>query len=233
MNLFKKLLKGLVVLAVAFIFVLALNQEPVYAKVKYKTVKRDYSKTYQNGEFAINTECLLDYVQLKGSSTAIKKINKQIKALAKAYKPLVNELVEDYQDEITWNEDLYDNCSIGVNYQDKKFINIYRSEQYYGGGVVNTFYSGYVYSLKTGKPVPITKVTGMSLKKIKKNLIKQIKASGEFDDEFSEKIYEPQINGMKAEDFSYFINGDNSVTVTFEPYALGWGGWFREYTIKY
>lgn len=231
MKILKRTAKLLMLALIAVIAISFSQPEQVSAKVKVKNVEKDFSKVYTDGKNTITTDCRLEYIQLKGSKSAYKKINKSIKAMAAQYVPTVNELVEELQGDYSMNDELSDVCNIGISYEDKKYVNIYFSEYYYGGGVVNSFYSGSVYSLKTGKKVPITTFTGMSLKKIRKTLINLIDASGEFDS--FEDIYKPLINSMKAEDFSYFINKDKTVTVTFGPYALGWGGSFYSVVFEY
>ena len=71
----------------------------------------------------------------------------------------------------------------------------------------------------------------LALKKIKKKMIADIEATGEF--EGFEDYYKEAINSKKASDFNFYILRGGRCVVTFDPYELGWGGWTREYIIFY
>ena len=124
---------------------------------------------------------------------------------------------------------LYDRVRTWVTYNDGKYLSVTLSREAWTGGVENAWATGYTFGLKTGKPVPITKATGWSLEQIKQRLSDNMKADGDAYDDHSFQT----LSNMKEEDFHYSLKEGNICIVTFEPYEIGFGGWFRTFEFEY
>lgn len=235
----KKMQKRLVAMLLACACTLTMGclqgKETVEAKVKYETKKIDHSQTFDGTYCSITVENYYEYVQLKGSSNAIKKINKTLKNIA--VKTMENEsgavenAAEECNDEYRTTDTTYeDYTSQSIAYQSKKVISFCSMYYWYAGGVANSGFYGYVFDLKTGKQIKdITKVTKQkSLSKIKKTLVKKILASDEY---LLQSEVESIINSKKASEFDFYLNKNGNVVVCFGPYELGYGGWGREFVL--
>ena len=197
----------------------------------YTYTVTDYSTVIKGSKSEIEVDCYFMGLKLPGKTKAVKKINKALNNIAaEIFDPeqilsygeeFGEELVEDYCKHI------YDMISSWVVYNDGKNISVVFKRDWYAGGVENLYYDGYTFNLKTGKRADITKITGLSLKEIKNRLIAMIPAEEALDENFTD------LKAMKASDFNFYLKNGNICVVTFPPYSVCGGGYFREYEIKY
>ena len=202
----------------------------IAAKLPTKTYKRvDKSKTY-NGSCKVDVKNYYSRVVLKGDDPGIKKINKALKKMSDKF--LKDGNVHEYASEQvrygTYDDSYEDYCAQSVTFVNNDVVSIFAVRRWYAGGVSNTFYEGYVYSLKTGNRLKritdFTKET--NIKKLRKTILKKMVKAGEL-----EELAKPEINKLKANQFSFVINKNGSVEVFFGPYTLGHGGWSTECTV--
>ncbi|MCR5684507.1 MAG: DUF4163 domain-containing protein [Lachnospiraceae bacterium] len=195
----------------------------------------DYSTRFTGKGSTIDVQCYYQMLQLPGKDKASKKINKILKNLAKGFDPdsvlSIAEMDAENRELGADEVEIYSDYSISsVTYNDGRYLSNLIYRYWYAGGVSNIFNDGYTFDLKTGKRAKITDVTGWSLKDIKDRIIANIEADGEFSEE---DPYKEVVNGKKAADFNFYLLPGRQCVVTFAPYELGWGGWYREYIIEY
>ena len=234
------------VIAAVLVFVLALSgigAKGAYAAEKgttdaqkynsntYRYIVEDFSRRVDGSVKSVNVECYSMRLELTGYGKAGKKINKQLKSIITVDPDQVFGYAESDADEFPWEETTtyYDRVNSWVTFNNGKYLSLTVSRDTWFGGVENTFLTGYTFSLKTGKPVPITKATGWSLEQIKKRISDNMLADGDEYDENSFKY----LDGMKESDFRYYLKDANTCIVTFGPYELGYGGWSRTFEIEF
>ena len=197
---------------------------------KYSIIVEDNSSEVVGQKSTVNVETFYERIKLAGNSAAVKRINKALLKASKAYNPddiySNAEPMADESDAYPGIQ-LYDIWRSAITYRDDKFISIGVTREWFAGGVGNSFLDGYVFDINTGKKVNIVKASGKSLSYIKQRLIANIKA----DNEFEGFEYEAYINGLKASDFSFYINASGLCTVVIPPYTF-YGGAYTEYIIE-
>lgn len=207
-----------------------------YSPYSWHPVVKDKVKTFANDNGGVIANCYYERIVLVGFKKGTKKINKALKKLSSAYS--CDDLY-DYAREAAEHggvNDVYsDFTRSDVSYADQKYFSVVTTREWYAGGVGNYFTNGYVFNLDTGKRVSITTATGSTLKQVKNAIISAVKNDSEFGDYLTE--YEPQIkefvNGLKASDINYYINGYGKVVVLVAPYTEPfYGGWTREYVLE-
>ncbi len=204
-----------------------------YNSHTYTYTVEDFSTTITGKKRTVDVKCYYMVPSVSGYGKAGKKINKQLKSLFYVDADHLFEIAESVADE---ESDLFgerpefcDKTGSWIEYNDEKYLSVSISKESWYGGVSNTFLTGYTFDLKTGKAVSITKATGLSLKKIKKEISEAMKAK---EDEYDDTSYE-YLDGMKAADFRYYLTKDDTCVVTFDPYELSFGGWYRSFEIKF
>lgn len=137
------------------------------AVFSYKT----YQDTYKNN--AANVTAVYKFVlpQLKGSSAAVKKINK---SLNKVYKDSLQQktLLMDYAKNRTaytqYQDKYFFKTTCKATYNKKGYVSFRFKADWYAGGVHNMYHYGANYSLKTGKKLALTDVVSGGRSQIKK-----------------------------------------------------------------
>lgn len=229
----KKLLAAMM-FGLVMLFMVSIGTDiTAQAAVKTKYEKIDRSKTFKGSASTIKVKNYYKYVQLEGDTAAIKAINSSIKKYAKAAMKNPSGLLDYVEDDVEYREydDIYYDCySQKVTYQSKDVISISTTYTWYAGGVSNTGLYGCVYDLNTGKE--IKKITALtketSIVKLRKTIVKKALAS---DSNLTREEVESVVNQKKATDFDFYLNKNGNVVVTFGPYELGYGGWFRSFTL--
>lgn len=231
MNLWKKLSITLLAGMLAFGSVASAvpaNQAVVQAAETYTYKTDKNNKTFKGDKCTITVKNYYKRIVLSGSSKAVASINKQLKRYSDEFMSKESGAFE-YASEDCNNrtaDDTYDDyVTQKVTYLSDDIISIQTTSNWYAGGVGNTNVYGYTFNRKTGKLIKkITSVTKTtSLSSIKKTLKKSIKA----------KQFDPkELDNMKADDFQYYINSKGKVIVCFGPYALGYGGWTKKFTLS-
>ena len=197
----------------------------------YKYVVQDFSRRVTGQKSTVDVECYSMRLELSGYGKAGKKINKFLKTVVACDPDPVFDYAEFDADNSVLEkiETYHDRVGSWVEYNDGKYLSVTVSrDTWYGGAVENTFLTGYTFDLKTGKAVPITKATGWTLKQIKKRISDNMKADGGyFEENFA------YLESLKASDFRYYLKDGNRCYVTFGPYEIGAGGWFRQFDFEF
>lgn len=203
------------------------------AAVKYTISKTDRSKTYV-GASTCKANVYFERVILKGKSSAVKKINKQIKKECTKFlkSDQVKDLLEyakqrsQYTDELK-SIDYY--AKSKVTYNKKNIISIQIETFWWSGGVSNTNRYGMTFNLKNGKLLKLTDVCKGSSASIKKQIIKKLKKDQDVVNSFDGLS---KVQKYKTEGFKFYLNKKGKAVVCFEPYEIAYGGWFREFAIN-
>ena len=201
-----------------------------YGSSIYKYVVEDFSRRVTGQVSTVDVECYAIRLELSGYGKAGKKINKFLKTVVVCDPDYVFEFAELDANEsvIEYAEPYHDRVRSWVEYNDGKYLSVTVSRETWNGGVENTFHTGYIFDLKTGKAVSITKATGWTLKQIKKRISDNMKADGGYSEEnFA------YLESLKASDFRYYLKDGNRCYVTFGPYEIGAGGWFRQFDFEF
>ena len=191
---------------------------------KYTKQTIDQSVKYGNAK----GEVYYQRIQLKGESKAFQKINKDIqkdcdKFLNSRLAKDIKEFTKNYPKE---KNTYHWRAKSSVTYNQKSIISIMVQTEWWEGGVSNTDRYGLSYSLKTRKKLRVDEVCNKPIMKVLYNSIKN-RVKKQQEDELALK----EIKKKKVEKLNYYINNDGDVIVTFGPYEIGAGGWYREYKV--
>ena len=191
---------------------------------KYTKQTIDQSVKYGNAK----GEVYYQRIQLKGESESFQKINKDIqkdcdKFLNSRLAKDIKEFTKNYPKE---KNTYHWRAKSSVTYNQKSIISIMVQTEWWEGGVSNTDRYGLNYSLKTGKKLRVDEVCDKPIMKVLYNSIKN-RVKKQQEDEGALK----EIKKKKVEKLNYYINNDGYVIVTFGPYEIGAGGWYREYKV--
>lgn len=127
-----------------------------------KTVKKEYKDKKGNVRGVVSFQ----YPKFLGDSSAVKKINKQLKKARKQFFDSNNakNIKETTKDSIKNNRFHYDTdqyfwtSGSGMAYGKDNIVSFYVEENWYAGGVHNRYYYGLNYDLNTGKELTIDDV---------------------------------------------------------------------------
>ena len=214
-SILKKVILMFLVVSVIFSWNISENYSVVSAasKASYKIVNKRQIKKYNK----LKAEYSYQLPQLKGKSSAIKKINKSI--------------MEDYKKSFEYKRNLFNyfealksssytniyyknKCK--VSYNQNGYICFKFTSYWYAGGVGNTWEYGLTYRLKDGKKMGIQDVIAGKKSSIKKRIAQT----------YSRKIYKggySPIMKIKYSDFNFYIKPGKKVMVCFGPYQSGLG----------
>lgn len=177
-------------------------------------------KTYQDQKTFghVTAQYKYELPQLKGSSSAVKKINSYLKkgytASLKDKKVLWDDAKQLQGFHATTPFVCLSSCK--ATYNARGYVSFYYSEKWYAGGVSNYGHSSMTFDLKTGKKLNVSQVVSGNSAEVKEKIIQKYK----------EKYYRQYTNGlttlrgMKISDFNFYLyNG--KVIVYFGPYPPG------------
>ncbi len=206
--------------------------QTAFAKTKkgvaqYTVTKVDKTKKYSSG---ITAKVYYKKVNLKGSSKAIKKVNR-------AYNSDCNKFLNSktakalYKYAKTgstmYGPDEYEySAKSKVKYNKKNIVSTSVTTFWFAGGVANTMKYGLTYNVKTGKKLTLKNVCKYSTKQLKDVINKKLKkkyGSGLFDDY---KKYFKNVNKLP-----FYITNNKKCVIFFEPYSVRAGGSYSYITI--
>ena len=177
--------------------------------ISYLTI--DYSESYKSGK--IKGKYTYTMPTLIGTSKAVKKINKVLKAGYTASQKEKDNL---------WDYVKTDSKDDAAN---RKIVYHY----WFAGGVSNIWTDGMTFDLKTGKKLGISDVVSGSNTKIRKKILaKYEKKNGELGTLGQDEI----LKDTKMKDFQFYLNKDGNVVVCFGPYQPGGGNGESTITLK-
>lgn len=205
------------------------------SKAKFSYEKVNKSKTYK-GKMTMKANIYYKKAVLKGSSKAVKKINKAItkdcnqflkSSAVKSLRSYAKETAASRTLAENYNVDTYDMYAKSkVTYNKNGIISIKVTTYWFAGGVVNTDVYGLTYSLKTGKKLYLTNVCKGSSSAIKKTVLNKIKKDSE-----SSTMYWDTLNKYKVKKMDFYLKTGKKAVVCFGPYEINYGGWYRTFTI--
>lgn len=187
---------------------------------KVTSINKKYGK--------IKVESYYKKVVLKGTSKAVKAINKEIQKDCTEFLK-GGELLVDYaeQDSAYCQTSVtYSNTAVSkVTYNKNGIISIKVTTEWYAGGSSNTNEYGMTFNLKTGKKLSLNQVIEKKPAKVASTLKKKILKEDPTLD--TSKVTKANVKNM-----DFYLKPGNKAVVCFGPYELGWGGWVRTYTVK-
>lgn len=198
--------------------------------ISYLTI--DYSESYKSGK--IKGKYTYTMPTLIGTSKAVKKINKVLKAGYTASQKEKDNLWDyvktDSKDDAANRKIVYELTSTcKVRYNQKGYISFSCDHYWFAGGVSNIWTDGMTFDLKTGKKLGISDVVSGSNTKIRKKILaKYEKKNGELGTLGQDEI----LKDTKMKDFQFYLNKDGNVVVCFGPYQPGGGNGESTITLK-
>ncbi len=186
---------------------------------------KEYKATWNGDKITRKYEFHLP--QLKGSSDAVKKINKSLKKL---YSASLNDkkAVWEYAEEAEQNEYLtdedtyYSTCTCKVTYNGGGYVSFRFFNRWYAGGVGNTWVEGMSFDLKTGKKLNVNSFVEGSATQVKNKIINAY-LNKVNDAEYAKEALEE----FKISNFEYYLK-EGRVHVCFGPYQPGGGNGHSE-----
>lgn len=197
------------------------------SKASYEITNKKTTKQYKKMRAAY----LYQLPQLKGSSAAVKKINKSLRADYKKSLQYKKSLLEYFENDKNtsfrqqYSEKYYSVTKCKVTYNANGYISFRFSSKWYAGGVSNIWDYGLTYRLKDGKKMGIRDVIAGS-----GNQVKQ-KIAAAYASKISERGYTP-IMKMKYSEFNFYVKPGKKVVVCFGPYQPMGGNGKTSITLK-
>lgn len=196
-------------------------------KAKYSIVKIDKTKKFDSG---VTAKVYYNKVQLKGKSKAIKKINNAIEKDYKHFAKGIGNLY-DYAEHSFMDATFFWTAKSKVTYNKNNIISIRITTDWFAGGVGNTNRYGLTFNTKTGKKLGIKSVCNYSTKNLRKTVQSKLKKK------YGSELWEDHISNYKEKTkniskYKFYLNPGKKCVVCFEPYSVGYGGWYRYVQIK-
>lgn len=179
----------------------------------------------------MSAEYLYQLPQLKGDSTAIKKINKSLRVDYKKNLSGKESLFEYFEGDKynSFRQDYgakyYDTATCKVMFNQNGYISFRYLCKWYAGGVSNVWEYGLTYRLKDGKKMGIQDVLAGSRDSAKQRI------ASTYANKISSRGYEP-IMKMKYSEFCFYIKPGKKVVVCFGPYQPMGGNGKSSITMK-
>lgn len=197
---------------------------------KYKVTKVDKTKTYKNG---MTAEVFYKKVNLKGSSKAIKKINKvynkdcnkflngESAKQIYGYAENPNISIENYA------KHLYYRAKSKITYNKNNIVSTSVSTRWFGGDPIRTEKYGFTYNVKTGKKLTLKNVCKYSKKQLKNVINKKLKKK------YKNRLTVNYKNYIKNPyKLSFYLKNKNKCVITFEPGTISHGYKFQQITVN-
>lgn len=184
------------------------------SKVSYTITNKSKKASYKN---RLSANYLYQLPQLKGSSAAIKKINKSLQEDYKntlSGKSMVFESYENWKYRSIYQrypDKFFYTTTCKVTYNQNGYICFRFFSQWYIGGVYNGWVYGLTYRLSDGKKMGIQDVLAGSKSTMKKRIAQT------YSRRVSSAGYAP-IMQMKYSDFKFYIMPGKKVALCFGPY---------------
>lgn len=229
----KSLLLIMLVCAVMFtdnVPVAAATKAPTKASVT--TVKKDLSKTYRDKKgHKIKLNYYYKRVSVKGSSAAVKKINKTLKAASDEFmsKKRATNLanIVNFSLPLGYSGQTFtDTATSKVTYNKKGILSIAVTVTECNGGTRTVDTYGYTFRLKDGKLLKLTNVCSGGTNAIKTAIWNGAKKAGVKD--MSYTFTKSKINPAKTD---FYVKSDSSVVICLNSNVIGSNSWLN-FTIK-
>lgn len=171
---FKKILLILCLLLGIGAATLSVNAAGKTTKAKAAYSFKTYSKVYKNTPGNATGTYKFVLPQLKGKSSAVKRINKSLKQLYsdslkdKAYMKELTKSIAPGQ--FQWKSNFHSTTTCKVTYNKKGIVSFCFCNDWFAGGVHNIYHYGASYSLKTGKKLELTDVIAGKEAKIRNKI---------------------------------------------------------------
>lgn len=195
------------------------------------TIKK-YSKMY----YGQNTtgKYLFELPVLKGSSSAVKKINSSLKKLYQGSLEDRNRLKE-YTESHTEpyanpGAEYYFTTTCKASWNKKGIVSFCFTSDWFAGGVSSTYHYGASYSLKTGRKLELTDViAGGTSSKVKNKIIAQYAASYAAKGTYTAAQVKREMKNYRLSQFNFYLK-NGQVIINCGAYApMGGNG---EYTVR-
>ena len=229
-NKIKKVFIILIFMCATLIFFYNTDKVNAASKAKFTKQTVDMSNTYGN----VKANVYYQKIKFKGSSKAVKKINKAIEKDCNKFLNSSNvDCINNYAKEsaVFFDEkiDIYYCAKASVKYNKKGIVSIKITIDWYAGGVENISVYGLNYNLKTGEKLRLKDICKGSSNSIKNKIYKKVEKAVKLRKESPEALN--VVQNKKIKEYQFYLRKNKAVMVTFEPYELGSGGWYREFKI--
>ena len=184
----------------------------------------------------------MQYPVVKGDTDAVDAINAYYDRLQVEYSPLNSAVLEDLDQALAYNDDMsefpyedYTACAVSRN--DGEYFCVMNQYVWYAGGVMNSGMMGDVFDSATGKKLTVVDLyPDMSEEEVKEMLlgICEQEINKNPDEYFQESDFGYSsmeiISQYNVEELNFYMY-DGKIVLSFGPYEIGYGGWYREIEI--
>lgn len=184
----------------------------------------------------------MQYPVVKGDTDAVDAINAYYDRMQVEYSPLNSAVLEYLDQALAHGDDMsefpyedYTACAVSRN--DGEYFCVINQYVWYAGGVMNTGVMGDVFDSATGKKLTVVDLyPDMSEEEVKEKLLDicQQRIDENPDEYFAESDYGfgamDIIAQYNVEEYNFYMY-DGKIVLSFGPYEIGPGGWYREIEI--
>lgn len=184
----------------------------------------------------------MQYPVVKGDTDAVDAINAYYDRLQVEYSPLNSAVLEDLDQALAYSDDMsefpyedYTACAVSRN--DGEYFCVMNQYVWYAGGVMNSGMMGDVFDSATGKKLTVVDLyPDMSEEEVKEMLlgICEQEINKNPDEYFQESDFGYSsmeiISQYNVEELNFYMY-DGKIVLSFGPYEIGYGGWYREIEI--
>ncbi|MDD6157522.1 MAG: hypothetical protein PUB52_10960 [Lachnospiraceae bacterium] len=184
----------------------------------------------------------MQYPVVKGDTDAVDAINAYYDRLQVEYSPLNSAVLEDLDQALAYSDDMsefpyedYTACTVSRN--DGEYFCVMNQYVWYAGGVMNSGMMGDVFDSATGKKLTVVDLyPDMSEEEVQEMLlgICEQEINKNPDEYFQESDFGYSsmeiISQYNVEELNFYMY-DGKIVLSFGPYEIGYGGWYREIEI--
>lgn len=184
----------------------------------------------------------MQYPVVKGDTDAVDAINAYYDRLQVEYSPLNSAVLENLDQALAYSDDMsefpyedYTACAVSRN--DGEYFCVMNQYVWYAGGVMNSGMMGDVFDSATGKKLTVVDLyPDMSEEEVKEMLlgICEQEINKNPDEYFQESDFGYSsmeiISQYNVEELNFYMY-DGKIVLSFGPYEIGYGGWYREIEI--
>lgn len=219
---------------------LAVTAQPAAAAAKFKFTTQSYTKQYKMDDGTVYYETTAKLPKLKGSSDAVKKINKALTKTKKEWiasaKTKVDEYQEQYEEILEYNKDAEspipwyfgDSLDYTVTANNKDYFSVLMEGYEFTGGAHGMPYRiCLTFDASTGKKLSAAKLLGVKASKVNDRVSAMYLAKYDKEGVYAgfyagDDEREMLENGLKNLDFKdrYYVKGKKVVFFSY-PYDLG------------